>query len=75
MIYADIRTLEHVKGRSINMALSERGRSALRGVGIEDLILEKAIPMHARYIHGADGRTWQILYGEKHQVRFSEFVQ
>ncbi|XP_071797814.1 kynurenine 3-monooxygenase-like isoform X2 [Asterias amurensis] len=32
----DIRTLEHVSGRSINLALSVRGRAALQLVGLEE---------------------------------------
>jgi len=32
----DIRRLKHVGGHSINIALSVRGREALRAVGLED---------------------------------------
>jgi kynurenine 3-monooxygenase len=32
----DIRKEERVSGRSINLALSERGRNALRKIGLED---------------------------------------
>eukprot|EP00466_Bigelowiella_natans_P006145 jgi/Bigna1/82709/fgenesh1_pg.96_\ len=37
--------------RSINLALSHRGRSALRKVGVEQKILKHAIPMRCRAIH------------------------
>ena len=32
--------MEHVPGRSINLAMSIRGRSALREVGLEDEIIK-----------------------------------
>ncbi|KAA0201577.1 hypothetical protein HAZT_HAZT003885 [Hyalella azteca] len=61
----DIRTLEHVPGRSINLAMSVRGRSALRKVGVEGDIIERhAIPMKARMIHGTDGTMNPIPYNK-----------
>ena len=44
----DIRRLQHVRGRSFNLAVSVRGREALRAVGLEDHVLESAIPMNGR---------------------------
>lgn len=38
-------------GKSINMALSERGRKALQILGIEDYILDLTIPMYGRMVH------------------------
>lgn len=69
---ADIRKAEHVKGRSINLALSTRGRTALRMVGLEDTVLKNGIPMHARMIHGVDGSKRPILYGKEDQVRINK---
>ncbi|XP_038048275.1 kynurenine 3-monooxygenase-like [Patiria miniata] len=63
----DIRTLEHVSGRSINLALSIRGREALRLVGLEDQIVGGGIPMHARLIHGVSGRKSAQPYGKEGQ--------
>ncbi|MEM8846622.1 MAG: FAD-dependent oxidoreductase, partial [Bacteroidota bacterium] len=40
----DIRTVEF-SGRSINLAMSNRGWRSLRKVGLEDVIKEIAIPM------------------------------
>ena len=57
-----------VRGRSINLALSVRGREALRRVGIEDDIVRVGIPMYARMIHDLDGTTRPIQYGKKDQV-------
>ena len=44
----DMRKEEVEAGRSINLALSDRGIKALKEVGIADDILEIAIPMHGR---------------------------
>lgn len=38
-------------GRSINLALSERGINAIRGIGLLDEIMTIAMPMKARAIH------------------------
>lgn len=38
-------------GRSINLALSERGINALKGIGLLDDILSITIPMFGRTIH------------------------
>jgi kynurenine 3-monooxygenase len=61
----DIRTAELVIGRSINLALSARGRKALAEVGLENKLLEHGIPMHARMIHNVDGTTKVIPYDRK----------
>ena len=56
----DIRKEDVVSGRSINLALSHRGREALRNVGLEDEVLAKAIPMRARKIHTANRKLYSI---------------
>ncbi|XP_005188842.1 kynurenine 3-monooxygenase [Musca domestica] len=58
----DIRTSELVQGRSINLALSERGRKALAEVGLEDEVLSTAIPMRGRMLHDVKGQTSVVLY-------------
>lgn len=69
---ADIRTAEHVQGKSINLALSERGRSALRSLGLEERLLqEHAIPMRARLIHDLNGTRRAIPYGRSDQAIYS----
>ncbi|KAG2467518.1 FMN2 protein, partial [Polypterus senegalus] len=65
-----IRKAKIVKGRSINLALSLRGRQALKAVGMEDKIVSKGIPMHARMIHSLSGKRTPIPYGKKGQVQF-----
>lgn len=67
----DIRQAKVVKGRSINLALSHRGRQALKHVGMEDKIVSKGIPMHARMIHNLNGKRSPIPYGRKGQYILS----
>uniref|UniRef100_A0A667YZ37 Kynurenine 3-monooxygenase n=1 Tax=Myripristis murdjan TaxID=586833 RepID=A0A667YZ37_9TELE len=67
----DIRQAKVVRGRSINLALSHRGRQALKHVGMEDKIISKGIPMHARMIHSLNGKQSQIPYGKKGQYILS----
>lgn len=54
-------------GRSINLALSDRGLLALEKVGLADTIKTIAIPMHGRYIHNHDGSTAFQPYGREGQ--------
>ncbi|XP_045185472.2 kynurenine 3-monooxygenase-like [Mercenaria mercenaria] len=67
----DIRTMEVVRGRSINLALSVRGREALRRVGVEDQIVKFGIPMYSRMIHDRDGKRRPIPYGKKDEYIMS----
>ncbi|XP_064790569.1 uncharacterized protein LOC135512452 isoform X1 [Oncorhynchus masou masou] len=67
----DIRQAKIVKGRSINLALSHRGRQALKQVGMEDTIVSKGIPMHSRMIHSLNGTQSPIPYGKKGQYILS----
>ncbi|MGG9960587.1 FAD-dependent oxidoreductase [Ferruginibacter sp. SUN106] len=64
---ADMRKEKIIAGRSINLALSDRGIKALEEVGIMEEIKKIAIPMHGRYIHNADGSTAYQPYGNKGQ--------
>ncbi len=58
----DIRTEELPEGRSINLALSERGLAAMRRVGVLDGIMEHVVPMKGRMIHGMDGSQTSQSY-------------
>ncbi|MET9660304.1 NAD(P)/FAD-dependent oxidoreductase [Streptomyces sp. NPDC006510] len=51
----DPRTGTAERGRSINLALSERGLDALRRIGLEEQIMADALPMRGRMIHPVDG--------------------
>jgi kynurenine 3-monooxygenase len=50
----DPRLASSERGRSINLALSERGIDALRRVGLVDSVMAPALPMHGRIMHGRD---------------------
>ncbi len=63
----DMRLSEAIAGRSINLALSDRGLKALEKVGISDDIKKIAIPMHGRQIHNADDSEAFQPYGEEGQ--------
>jgi kynurenine 3-monooxygenase len=43
------------RGRSINLAISERGLDALRRIGLETTVMADAIPMRGRMIHPVAG--------------------
>src|SRR5215208_632217 len=49
----DMRKEAVEAGRSINLALSDRGIKALTEVGIASQVLKIAIPMHGRSIHNS----------------------
>ncbi|MGI5239982.1 FAD-dependent oxidoreductase [Dactylosporangium sp. CA-139066] len=51
----DPRTTGAERGRSINLALSERGIDALRRVGLHERVLVDALPMRGRMIHPVAG--------------------
>jgi kynurenine 3-monooxygenase len=63
----DMRKEKISAGRSINLALSDRGLLALEKVGLADEIRKIAIPMHGRYIHNPDGSTAFQPYGKEGQ--------
>ncbi len=53
----DMRKAEASAGRSINLALSNRGIAALKEIGLDEYMLAEAVPMHGRMIHATDGQT------------------
>ncbi len=67
----DMRTANISAGKSINLALSDRGWKGLEGVGIADEIKKIAIPMYARAIHHKDGSTVHQPYGKDNQAIYS----
>lgn len=61
--FIDIRHEEETVGRSINLALSERGINALRFVGLDNIVIDELTePMFGRMIHPIDGHEYSILY-------------
>ncbi len=63
----DPRTGPVAAGRSINLAISERGLHALSRVGLTDTILRIATPLHGRMIHPVGGPLAFQPYGRKGQ--------
>ncbi len=68
---SDMRKASVVAGRSINLALSDRGWKALDLVGVGDEIRKIAIPMYGRFIHNLDGSSAYQAYGKEHQAIYS----
>ena len=69
---ADNRKGEYSEeGRSINMALSDRGWKALEKAGLKEKVLPLTIPMYGRKIHDEHGKTTFIPYGNEDQAIYS----
>lgn len=58
----DMRAAQVSAGRSINLALSDRGIAALREVGMDEYMLREAIPMLGRMIHPLNGDPRMLPY-------------
>jgi len=61
----DPRTGVADAGRSINLAMSVRGLTALAGVGLDQAALASAIPMRGRLIHRENGKCAYQPYGHR----------
>ena len=64
----DMRNIEIPAGRSINLALSTRGIDALKRVGLDQVVLDQAIPMAGRMMHDEKGNLAYQPYGKDGQV-------
>jgi kynurenine 3-monooxygenase len=61
---SDPRRAGYEGGRSINLALAERGLHALRQAGLADEVMKQAVMMRGRMVHAAEGGEPQLLrYG------------
>ncbi|MBV9242326.1 MAG: FAD-dependent monooxygenase, partial [Acidobacteria bacterium] len=58
----DMRREDVAAGRSINLALSDRGIAALREIGMDGYMLSEAVPMYGRMIHSPTGETKLLHY-------------
>jgi kynurenine 3-monooxygenase len=67
----DMRKENIPAGRSINLALSDRGWRGLQNAGIEEEIRKVAIPMNGRIMHSTSGQLTFQPYGEKGQSIFA----
>jgi kynurenine 3-monooxygenase len=64
----DLRKQHQDAGRSINLALSDRGLKGLRLAGVEKAASNLCIPMHGRMIHDIEGNTFLSKYsGRKNE--------
>ena len=59
----DPRVFGYAGGRSINLALAERGRHALRVADVEADVMRLAVMMRGRMVHFADGHQALQRYG------------
>ena len=68
---SDIRKAEISAGKSINLALSERGWNSLKAAGVEKEIEKIAIPMSGRIMHSVEGDLTYQAYGKKDEAIYS----
>ncbi len=68
---ADSRKTGYIGGRSINLALSNRGWAALEKVGLKQKIEAIGLPMRGRMIHHLSGETTFQPYGKEGQAIYS----
>lgn len=67
----DMRAKGYMGGRSINLAMSERGWAAVEKAGIRPEIEKVAIPMPGRMMHAISGDTTYQPYGKEGQAIYS----
>jgi kynurenine 3-monooxygenase len=67
----DSRQTSIYQGKSINIALSDRGWTSLEKIGISADAKEQAIPMFHRAIHDVDGELGELPYGKEDQAIWS----
>jgi len=63
----DMRKENISAGRSINLAISKRGITALEEIGVFHKISSQIIPMYGRKIHNINGSTRFLPYGRPDQ--------
>lgn len=61
----DSRQTSIYQGKSINIALSDRGWTSLEKIGLSADTKADAIPMYHRAIHGIDGELSKLPYGKQ----------
>ncbi|MCH2233413.1 MAG: FAD-dependent monooxygenase [Crocinitomicaceae bacterium] len=67
----DIRLAEITAGKSINLALSKRGWTALEKAGVHKEVEPIAIPMYGRIMHAESGEETHQPYGKEGEAIFS----
>lgn len=61
----DSRKTSIYQGRSINIALSDRGWTSLEKIGIGADVRNRSIPMYHRAVHDTDGNLATLPYGKE----------
>ncbi|GJM31125.1 MAG: kynurenine 3-monooxygenase [Saprospiraceae bacterium] len=67
----DMRSAGFIGGRSINLAMSDRGWKALEKAGVSEKIKAVAIPMYGRMMHSEQGQLTFQPYGKEGQAIYS----
>ena len=67
----DLRSEIITAGKSINLALSKRGWTALEKVGVENEVKKIAIPMYKRIMHDNKGNLTEQPYGNDGEAIYS----
>ena len=67
----DLRSEIITAGKSINLALSTRGWTALKKVGIDKDVMKIAIPVYKRIMHDEKGRLTNQPYGNSGEAIYS----
>lgn len=67
----DMRKANIPAGRSINLALSDRGWKALDLCGLKKKVEEFAVPMYMRTMHDKSGNLTRQPYGKNNQAIYS----
>jgi kynurenine 3-monooxygenase len=67
----DVRKISAYAGKSINLAVSQRGWHALELAGIKQDIEPIAIPMYGRSLHMADNSSAYQQYGKNNEAIYS----
>ncbi|NQD39070.1 FAD-dependent monooxygenase [Permianibacter sp. IMCC34836] len=68
----DMRTAAISAGRSINLALANRGIRPLEELGLMQQVRDIIIPMKGRMLHDEQGQTQLVPYGQQpHEVIYS----
>jgi len=67
----DMRRAGYSGGRSINLAMSDRGWKAVEKAGIKEKLESVAIPMYGRMMHPVSGELVFQSYGKDNQAIYS----
>ena len=67
----DLRSEIITAGKSINLALSKRGWTALEKVGVHKQVMDIAIPMDKRIMHDEKGNLTEQPYGNEGEAIYS----